>query len=111
MHYAIFFEECAECDITPVRYGILTTLSLHPGADQNSIAGDIGIDRMNVADVPARLKRRGLVRRQRGVAERRKFITRLTPKGEHLTKAMLGSMRRAQERVLAPFDANNDFSS
>lgn len=126
IHYALFFEECAEFDITPVQYGILTTLSLNPGADQNSIAQDVGIDRANVADVLGRLARRSLVRRQRGEADRRTFLTWLTPEGERLTKAMLGSMRRAQERLLAPLDkaerehfmammlrlidANNEFS-
>ncbi len=105
IHYALFFEECAEFDITPVQYGILTTLSLNPGADQNSIAQDVGIDRTNVADVLGRLARRGLVRRQRGAVDRRTFVTWLTPEGERLTKAMLGCMRRAQERLLQPLDA------
>lgn len=105
IHYAIFFEECAEFDITPVQYGILTTLSLKPGAEQNSIACDVGIDRTNVADVLSRLARRGLVRRQRGALDRRTFVTWLTPEGERLTKAMLGAMRRAQDRLLAPLDA------
>jgi DNA-binding MarR family transcriptional regulator len=105
IHYALFFEECAEFDITPVQYGILTTLSLKPGADQHSIAQDVGIDRTNVADVLSRLARRGLVRRQRGQEDRRTFLTWLTPEGAALTKAMLGAMRRAQERLLAPLDA------
>lgn len=102
IHYALFFEECAEFDITPVQYGVLTTLSLNPGADQNSIAQDVGIDRTNVADVLRRLDRRGLVRRARGTEDRRTLRTWLTPDGEALTKAMLSSMRRAQERLLEP---------
>ena len=46
-----------------------------------------------------------LVRRQRGALDRRTFVTWLTPEGERLTKAMLGAMRRAQDRLLAPLDA------
>jgi DNA-binding MarR family transcriptional regulator len=102
IHYALFFEECAAFDITPVQYGVLTTISLQPGVDQNSIAQDVGIDRTNVADVLRRLERRGLVRRARGKADRRMLLTWLTPEGEALTKSMLGAMRRAQERLLAP---------
>src|SRR5262249_5333494 len=30
IHYALFFEECAGFDITPVQYGLLTTLSVNP---------------------------------------------------------------------------------
>src|SRR5262245_10804198 len=60
IHYALFFEECAGFDITPVQYGLLTTLSLNPDLDQNSLARELGIDRTNVADVLSRLARRGL---------------------------------------------------
>src|SRR5215471_1741011 len=38
IHYALFFEECAGFDITPVQYGLLTTLSLNPDLDQNSLS-------------------------------------------------------------------------
>jgi len=58
IHYALFFEECAGFDITPVQYGLLTTLSLNPNLDQNSLARELGIDRTNVADVLNRLGRR-----------------------------------------------------
>ena len=57
IHYALFFEECAGFDITPVQYGLLTTLSLNPDLDQNSLARELGIDRTNVADVLNRLAR------------------------------------------------------
>jgi DNA-binding MarR family transcriptional regulator len=126
IHYALFYEECAEYDITPVQYGVLTTLSLKPGLDQHSIAQEVGIDRTNVADVLGRLARRGLVRRERGREDRRTFVTWLTPEGARLTKAMHAAMRRAQDRLLAPLsgtereaflsmllrliDANNDVS-
>src|SRR5262249_47942464 len=65
IHYALFFEECAGFDITPVQYGLLTTLSLNPDLDQNSLARELGIDRTNVADVLNRLARRGLLERRR----------------------------------------------
>src|SRR3981189_2780320 len=65
IHYALFFEECAGYDITPVQYGLLTTLSLNPDLDQNSLGRELGIDRTNVADVLSRLTRRGLLQRRR----------------------------------------------
>src|SRR5439155_1152963 len=72
IHYALFFEECAGYDITPVQYGLLTTLSLNPNLDQNSLARELGIDRTNVADVLNRLARRGLVERRRSPNDARK---------------------------------------
>jgi DNA-binding MarR family transcriptional regulator len=102
IHYALFFEECAGFDITPVQYGLLTTLSLNPDIDQNSLGRELGIDRTNVADVLNRLAGRGLLERRRSPDDRRMVLTRLTPAGEKLTKKMYRSMQRAQERLLGP---------
>jgi DNA-binding MarR family transcriptional regulator len=102
IHYALFYEECAGFDITPVQYGLLTTLSLNPDLDQNSLARELGIDRTNVADVLSRLARRGLVQRRRSRRDRRMVLARLTPAGARLTKKMYRPMRRAQERLLKP---------
>jgi DNA-binding MarR family transcriptional regulator len=105
IHYALFFEECAGFDITPVQYGLLTTLSLNPDLDQNSIGRELGIDRTNVADVLARLARRGLLERSRSKEDRRMVLARLTPAGKRVTDEMYGAMQRAQNRLLAPLPA------
>ena len=102
IHYALFFEECAGYDITPVQYGLLTTLSLNPNLDQNSLARELGIDRTNVADVLNRLARRGLVERRRSPNDARMVLARLTRAGERLTRKMYRPMQRAQRRLLSP---------
>jgi DNA-binding MarR family transcriptional regulator len=102
IHYALFFEECAGFDITPVQYGLLTTLALNPDLDQKSIGRELGIDRTNVADVLARLARRGLLERYRSKEDRRMVLTRLTPAGRRITDEMYAAMLRAQDRLLAP---------
>jgi len=98
IHYALFFEECAGYDITPVQYGLLTTLSLNP----NSLARELGIDRTNVADVLNRLARRGLVERRRSPNDARMVLARLTRTGDRLTRKMYRPMQRAQKRLLSP---------
>jgi DNA-binding MarR family transcriptional regulator len=102
IHYALFFEECAGFDITPVQYGLLTTLALSPDLDQNSIGRELGIDRTNVADVLARLARRGLLERYRSKEDRRMVLARLTPAGRRITDEMYAAMLRAQNRLVAP---------
>src|SRR5580692_2524604 len=102
IHYALFFEECADFDITPVQYGLLTTLSLNPDLDQNSIGRELGIDRTNVADVLARLARRGLLERHRSKQDKRMVLARLTPAGQRVTDEMYAAMLKAQNRLLAP---------
>ena len=102
IHYALFFEKCAGFDITPVQYGLLTTLSVNPDLDQNSLARELGIDRTNVADVLNRLARRGLLERRRSPDDGRMVLARLTRAGERLTRKMYRPMRRAQKRLLEP---------
>lgn len=101
LHYALFFEECAGVDITPVQYGLMTVLSTNPDSDQVAIANSLGIDRTNVADVLKRLSDAGLVERRRSEKDRRAVLARLTPEGAALLKRMYPAMARAQERLLA----------
>ena len=102
IHYALFFQECARFDITPVQYGLLSTLQVNPDLDQNSLGRELGIDRTNVADVLNRLERRGLLERRRGPNDRRTMLTRLTPAGGRLTRRMYPAMHRSQEILLKP---------
>lgn len=101
IHYALFFEECAEFGITPVQYGLLTILSTSPEADQVTLANALGIDRTNVADVLRRLEQAGMIRRKRSVEDRRMVLARLTPAGEDMVERMHPFMARAQQRLLA----------
>jgi DNA-binding MarR family transcriptional regulator len=102
IHYALFFEECREFNITPVQYGLLTALSIRGRLDQGSLGIELGIDRTNVADVLIRLEARGLLRREPDPTDRRAKLASLTPKGRQLTSRMFASMQRAQDRLLAP---------
>lgn len=102
IHYALFLSECEEFDLTPVQYGILTELREHPDIDQISLAQEVGIDRSNAADILRRLEKRGLVIRHPSKRDRRMKLSRLTEDGERVTQEMYDSMRRAQEKLLAP---------
>jgi len=102
IHQALFLEECKAFRITPVQYGLLTALSVRPGLDQVSLAAELGIDRTNVADVLARLAKRGLVRRAPSERDRRVRRAYLSEEGVRLTARMQGAMQRAQERLVAP---------
>src|SRR5689334_19253448 len=81
IHYALFFEECREFNITPVQYGLLTALSIRGRLDQGALGVELGIDRTNVADVLTRLEARGLIRREADPDDRRAKLASLTPKG------------------------------
>lgn len=102
IHYAIFLEECAAFGTTPVQYGLLTVLAIHPHLDQASLAAELGLDRTTVANVLGRLTKRGLVTREPGKRDRRMKLAAPTAEGKRLTADMKRSMQRAQERLLEP---------
>ncbi|WP_197732961.1 MULTISPECIES: MarR family winged helix-turn-helix transcriptional regulator [Paraburkholderia] len=104
IHIALFFECCKGFEITPVQYGLLTTLSERPGLDQTSLCAEVGVDRTTMADVLRRLEERGLVKREPSPADGRQKIANITTKGRRVMNEMYESMREAQVRFLAPLD-------
>lgn len=105
IHIALFFESCKDFAITPVQYGLLTTLSEQPGLDQTSLCAEVGVDRTTMADVLRRLEERGLVKREPSPADGRQKIANITKKGTRIMTDMYESMREAQVRFLEPLNA------
>lgn len=102
IHIALFFECCKDFAITPVQYGLLTTLSEQPNLDQTSLCAEVGVDRTTMADVLRRLEERGLVKREPSATDGRVKIANITAQGRETMKEMYASMREAQVRFLSP---------
>jgi MarR family transcriptional regulator, lower aerobic nicotinate degradation pathway regulator len=51
IHLALFAEECAGFDITPVQYSVMSVIVLRPGLDQAQISEEAGVDRATLANV------------------------------------------------------------
>src|ERR1017187_2232352 len=56
IHVALFADECATFDVTPVQYSIMTVVRAQPGLDQVRLAAEVGVDRTTLASVLARLE-------------------------------------------------------
>lgn len=102
---SVFANECREVDLTTTQYGILFVLSHYPGIDQISLARLLSLDRSTTGMVVARLEERGLLRRTTDARDKRKRVLHLTPAAEKLLVRVQSDVRRAQERLLAPFTA------
>lgn len=100
----IFLDEMSDLALTPVQFGALTVIANRPGVEQSVIGEELGLDRVNVGDVVARLIKNGLAFREVSQRDRRFKEVYLTPAG--LTLAIKGSKRlkRIQERFLSPLD-------
>lgn len=102
IYYAIFYEECKTQNVTPVQYGVLTIVALHPDLDQTSLGQAIGLDRTTTADVIKRLEQRGWLERHSSPADRRTRHVRLTQEGRVIVDSLQSNIDRLQERFLDP---------
>lgn len=97
IHTALFAEECAAHQATPLMYSVLTALADLEPVDQTTLAEAVAIDKTNIADLLERLRKRGLIRRRAAPHDRRVRLTALTTEG----RAALGRMEDAVDRAHA----------
>ena len=99
---ALFMEETAGFDVTPVQFAILHELLAQPGEDQVTLAARVAFDAATSGSVIGRLEARGWVRRVPDMRDRRRKLLWVTPAGEAAALHMRGAAQRVQERLMAP---------
>ncbi len=99
---ALFTQEVAELNLTPVQYSSLQAVCSQPGIDQKTLATTIGYDTSTIGGVIDRLEARGLLSREVSPTDRRARLLSPTAEGRRLLQAAVPRMLRAQERLLAP---------
>lgn len=102
---AVFMEETAAFDVTPVQFAMLNALVDAPGTDQVTLAGRVAFDPATSGSVIGRLEAKGWVRREADVHDRRRKLLWVTPAGEQTVQQMKRVVIRAQTRILAPLSA------
>jgi len=101
---AVFMEETAEFDVTPVQFAILNALMDTPGADQVTLAGRVAFDPATSGSVIGRLEAKGWVRREADLHDRRRKLLWVTPEGERTVQQMKRVVARVQTRILGPLN-------
>lgn len=101
---ALFMEECAELDLTPVQYAALVAVREHPGIDATRLSSLIAFDRSTLGNVLERLETRKLVQRYASPDDKRVKLLRLSPAGVAMLARARVPVARAQQRVLAPLN-------
>lgn len=99
---AIFMEETAGFDVTPVQFAILNALLEDPGEDQVTLARKVAFDPATFGSVIGRLESRGWVRREADAADRRRKLLWVTPEGAEMAQKMKRAVGRVQQRLLEP---------
>lgn len=99
---AIFMEETADFDVTPVQFAILNALLEDPGEDQVTLARKVAFDPATFGSVITRLEARGWVRREADAADRRRKLLWVTEEGAEAARRMKRSVGKVQQRILEP---------
>ena len=102
---AIFMEETAQFEVTPVQFAILNALLEDPGEDQVTLARKVAFDAATFGGVITRLEGRGWVRREPDAADRRRKLLWVTEEGAEAARRMKRSVGKVQSRILQPLAA------
>ncbi len=103
---AIFMEETAGFEVTPVQFAILNALIDTPGEDQVTLANRVAFDAATSGSVIGRLEARGWVRREADGRDKRRKLLWVTPDGAAAVEGMKRAVRRTQTRLVAPLTAD-----
>lgn len=102
---SLFMEETLAQGVTTTQYSLMYILRARPGLDQISLAKLIGLDRSTTGLVVGKLEAAGLVVRSEVATDRRRKVLSLTVQGRSLMRRLAEPARRAQDKLLAPFTA------
>lgn len=99
---AIFAEQLAGVDITPVQFAILNALLDSPGTDQVGLAKRVAFDPATLGSVIGRLEAKGWVAREADPADRRRKLLVVTMQGVQALASIQNDVARVQENILSP---------
>ncbi len=102
---AIFADEMAELELTPVQFGAMSIVGMKPGIDQSALGEELGTDRANTTDVINRLVNNGYVLRAVAPNDRRMRSVYLTDRGREVVIEANGRLKNVRTRFLSPLDA------
>jgi MarR family transcriptional regulator, temperature-dependent positive regulator of motility len=99
---ALFYEETAGVDLTPVQYAALNMVQEVPGIEQASLSDMIAFDRPTIVKVLRRLVDKKLIKRVRSATDRRVNHLDITARGSQLLTQIRPMLNRIDKRILAP---------
>ncbi len=91
--------------LTPRQLAVLTAIGDKEGLSQTDLVERTGIDRSTMADLIARLLRRGLVNRRRTREDARAYSVKLSPQGTRVLRQAQPGAAATDQRLLASLPA------
>lgn len=96
----IYAEETGPEAMTQRQYAVLSAVAAHEGLTQTDLVRSTGIDRSTLADLVARMIGKGLLARQRSLADARANTVSLTASGREALDEVKPKVAAADNRIL-----------
>ncbi|MDH6120300.1 DNA-binding MarR family transcriptional regulator [Kitasatospora sp. GAS204A] len=96
------WSEHVGAELTAPQFAVLLALALEPGADQRTVGERASLDKATMAEMVARLVRRGLVLRRRDPADGRRKLLALSQNGAQAVREATGGVVRVQRTLFEP---------
>ncbi|AEM87018.1 winged helix DNA-binding protein [Streptomyces antimycoticus] len=91
-------------EITSPQFAVVNALTERPEIDQRTLSEHVHLDRSTIADLVARLARRGLLERVRDPNDGRRNVLRLTEEGARVHQKLVTRTARMNRVFLSPLD-------
>ncbi|MDT0542251.1 MarR family winged helix-turn-helix transcriptional regulator [Streptomyces lonegramiae] len=91
-------------ETTSPQFAVVNALVEKPDIDQRTLSEHVHLDRSTIADVVARLARRGLLERVRDPRDGRRNVLKLTEEGVRVHRKLVTRTARMNRVFLAPLD-------
>lgn len=102
----LFAERLVAYGIEPRAFAVLSNLAAHEPRTQQQLADVLGIHRNNMVALIDQMETDGLVRRLRGVADRRVFEIHTTHSGRHVVDQVNALVTELDQELAAPLTAS-----
>jgi DNA-binding MarR family transcriptional regulator len=99
--YELFTQRVGD-GMTRQQAALLIALSQRPGASQNDLVAETGMDKSTLKEMLGRMASRGLVERLRHPADSRAWALHLTSAALRLLAEVMPKVKAAQRDILAP---------
>lgn len=97
----VYTREVGSDSLTQRQFAVLEAVSLRGGLTQTDLVKATGVDRSTLADLVARMTRRGLLSRERSTLDARAMAVHLTPEGEAALAEVRPRVIEADRQILA----------
>jgi len=99
-----FAARMAALELTPAQVGLLRTIATNPGASQQALGRQLGLQPARMVGYVDELEQRGLVERKRNPSDRRLYALHLTAAGGQTMRRIAQLARAHEDEICAGLD-------